>query len=507
MFNPLENIEANLRVSDALEPTETLSQHTMDKVDHIKQAISYEAIDVDVVHSLSILGGVVYSGHATEKTSTNNDTDTAVNTPRLGSPEPSSGDSGTSTPNTAVSRSYPSTPMTSTSASTFQAVESEDELAAKEGFKTLLDHRLRSPINAATQPLNLLTDRYRPAEHAAEGARCYLHLTTLQIQHLASLGHENGAAFTAVALAAWGVVLSRLSGEDTLVIRISSEDKKCLPTDAIPVLVDFSGEPNSLQLLERVKNALHDAGNIPAVKLHDTLPFQVAFYSHNGDLAQPPTDSVSAQRDIGLHMRQDEDGISLSIHYATTLYSADTVERYAGYVETVLTSMLETPTQTVALFDVMSPAEKKLILETWNETSAEYPDDRCIHHLFEDQVEKSPDAVAVGHGDRFMTYRTLDNCAIRLAHKLVDLGVKPGDNVAMLLERSFELIFAQLAILKVGATYVPIDVKAPVDRQAYIASDSAATLLITNDEMHIPEQIQTPVLRLGAKHEDMHEMQ
>ncbi|KAF9975997.1 hypothetical protein BGZ75_000354, partial [Mortierella antarctica] len=471
MFNPLEDIEGNLRLSDALELTETLAQHTMGKVDHIKQAISYEAVDVDVVHSLSISGGGVYAGHAAERTSTNNDTDTAVNTPRLGSPEPPSGDSGTSTPNTAVSRSYPSTPMTSTSVSTFQALELEDEFAAKEGFKTLLDYRLRSPINAATQSLNLLTDRHRPAEHAVEGARCYLHLETSEIQHLASLGHDNGAAFTVVALVAWGVVLSRLSGEDTLVIGISSGNKKSLPTDAIPVLVDLSGEPNSLQLLERVKNALHVAGDIPSVKLHDTLPFQVAFYSHNGDLAQPPTDSVSMQRDIGLHMLQDEDGISLSIHYATALYNEDTVERYAGYVETVLTSMLANPSQTVALFDIMSPAEKNLILDTWNETSAEYPGDRCIHHLFEDQVEKSPDAVAVGHDDRSMTYRTLDNRAIRLAHKLVDLGVKPGDNVAMLLERSFELIFAQLAILKVGATYVPIDVKAPVDRQAYIASD------------------------------------
>ncbi|KAG0036535.1 hypothetical protein BGZ83_003785, partial [Gryganskiella cystojenkinii] len=106
-----------------------------------------------------------------------------------------------------------------------------------------------------------------------------------------------------------------------------------------------------------------------------------------------------------------------------------------------------------------------------------------------------------------MTYNTLNSRANRLAHKLVDLGVKPGDNVAILMERSFELVFAQLAILKVGATYVPIDVKAPVDRQAYIASDSAAKLLITNEERQVPDQIQTPVLRLGAEHEDTEETQ
>ncbi|KAG0196073.1 hypothetical protein BGX28_000169 [Mortierella sp. GBA30] len=472
-----------------------LTEHAMGKVDYIKPAIFHEAVDVDVVHSLSISRGGVHAGATNERSNTNNDADTAVNnTPRLGSPKLPSVDSGTSTPNTAVSRS------------TFQTVELEDALAAKDDFKTQLDYRPKAPINAANQSLTLPIDRRRPAEHDFDGARCHIHLDTSQKQHLASLGHENGAAFTVVTLVAWGIVLSRLSGEDTLVIGVGSENK-CLPSDAIPVCVELSGEPNTLQLFERVKNALYVAGDISSVEFHDILPFQVAFYSHNGDLAQAPTDYVSVQCDLGLHMQQDEEDITLSIHYATALYNKDTVERYARYVETVLTNMLADPGQPVTLFDIMSPAEKKLILDTWNETTAEYPADRCIHHLFEGQVEKSPDAVAIVHDDRSFTYRELDSVSNHFARQLIDVGVRRGDFVALLLHRSVELVAAELAVLKIGATYIPIDVKAPVDRQAYIASDSAAKLLITNEEMHVPDQIQTPVLRLSTNSEDTEEVQ
>ena len=139
-----------------------------------------------------------------------------------------------------------------------------------------------------------------------------------------------------------------------------------------------------------------------------------------------------------------------------------------------------------------------MIVHSWNNTDAPYPSDRCIHQLFEDQVERTPEVIAVVHDDRSMTYRTLNNHALRLAHKLVHLGVEPHDNIAILLPRSFELIIAQLAILKVGAAYVPIDAKAPVDRQAYIASDSGAKLLITDESTKVPVEIQAPLLRLGT---------
>ncbi|KAF9367903.1 hypothetical protein CPB97_005171, partial [Podila verticillata] len=110
----------------------------------------------------------------------------------------------------------------------------------------------------------------------------------------------------------------------------------------------------------------------------------------------------------------------------------------------------------------------------------------------------SPEAIAIVHDDRTLTYRELNSRANRLAHQLVAAGVKPGDNVLILLIRSIDLVATQIAILKVGAAYVPIDTKAPVERQAYIASDSGAKLMITDENTHVPVQIQTPLLRLSA---------
>ncbi|KAG0053629.1 hypothetical protein BGZ83_000770, partial [Gryganskiella cystojenkinii] len=185
--------------------------------------------------------------------------------------------------------------------------------------------------------------------------------------------------------------------------------------------------------------------------------------------------------------------------------------KICGYMQRALHNLAKAlehaPETPVHALGVLPAEEYNLVVHSWNNTDAPYHSDRCVHHLFEEQVEKAPQAVAVVHDDRSMTYSTLNIRANQLAQKLVDLGVKPGDNVAILMERSFELIIAQLAILKVGGAYVPIDPKAPVERQAYIASDSAAKLLITSDETHVPDQIHAPLLRLGGNEDDIENLQ
>ncbi|KAG0195775.1 hypothetical protein BGX28_000642, partial [Mortierella sp. GBA30] len=163
----------------------------------------------------------------------------------------------------------------------------------------------------------------------------------------------------------------------------------------------------------------------------------------------------------------------------------------------------ETPAQTLT---IMPAEEQELLIHSWNKTDTPYPSHRCVHQLFEDQTKRTPDAVAVEHDERSLTYRKLNSCAARLAQKLADLGIQRGDHVAILLERSFELIVAQLAILKVGAAYVPIDTKAPVDRQAYILSDSGAKLLLTDESADVRVQTQVPLVRLSATQENVNDV-
>ncbi|KAG0311916.1 hypothetical protein BG000_006482, partial [Podila horticola] len=156
---------------------------------------------------------------------------------------------------------------------------------------------------------------------------------------------------------------------------------------------------------------------------------------------------------------------------------------------------------------ILPAEEHELVVHSWNKTDAPYPSDRCVHELFEAQVVNAPDAIALVHENRTMTYRQLNHLANRLARQLVAADVQHGDNVAMMLERSFELIVSQLAIVKVGAAYVPIDVKAPLDRQMYIASDSGAKLLITNESRQILVELDVTVLRFCVEDENTAEDQ
>jgi amino acid adenylation domain-containing protein len=133
--------------------------------------------------------------------------------------------------------------------------------------------------------------------------------------------------------------------------------------------------------------------------------------------------------------------------------------------------------------------ERWKMLVDWNATEAEYPKDRCVHELFEAQVEKNPEAIALEHKGQSLTYGELNARANRLAHHLRRLGVEPESRVVILLERSIELVVAELAILKCGAAYVPIDPTFPEERQAWVAADSAARVVITIKSAMLPEAL------------------
>ncbi|KAF9942119.1 hypothetical protein BGZ70_006177, partial [Mortierella alpina] len=161
--------------------------------------------------------------------------------------------------------------------------------------------------------------------------------------------------------------------------------------------------------------------------------------------------------------------------------------------------MTNSSEDSVGTAPILGAAERELLLETWNSTDQPYPDNTCLHQLFEDQVELSPEAIAIVHGERTITYGELNAYANQIARQLLDAGVKPGDYVMLLLDRSIDLVASEIAVLKTGAAYVPIDTNAPIDRQAYIASDCRSTVIITDNCRDIPTEFQSKtVLRVGA---------
>ncbi|KAF9343152.1 hypothetical protein BGX26_006181, partial [Mortierella sp. AD094] len=174
--------------------------------------------------------------------------------------------------------------------------------------------------------------------------------------------------------------------------------------------------------------------------------------------------------------------------------------RVCGYMQQALQSLVDaldhTPKMRIRDLAILPADEHELLLQSWNTTGAAYPDRLCIHQLFENQVEKSPNAIAAIYGDQALTYSELNARANRCAIRLRDRGVQYGDFVATILERSFELIITQIATLKVGAAYVPIDPKAPVERQSFVINDCGARLLITGENTKVLVEFEAILVRL-----------
>ncbi|WP_036836255.1 AMP-binding protein, partial [Photorhabdus temperata] len=177
-------------------------------------------------------------------------------------------------------------------------------------------------------------------------------------------------------------------------------------------------------------------------------------------------------------------------------------EQICGYMQQALESLAEALEQApnkprpVRALEILPETERTLLLKTWNATKTTYPDSLCIHQLFEQQVERTPDATALIYEEQTLSYAELNARANRLARQLIEQGVCPGDQVALLLERSTELVVAQLAVLKAGAVYVPVDPDVPDERKNWLISDCAARLLLTDTRTEIPAGLAVPLCRL-----------
>ena len=175
--------------------------------------------------------------------------------------------------------------------------------------------------------------------------------------------------------------------------------------------------------------------------------------------------------------------------FNTDLFDRDTIERFGTHFQKVLTEVVRDPDQRISDVQILTDTERQQMLFDWNDTSSKYPRDRCVHQLFEQQVEHSPDAVAVVYGDEQLTYRQLNARANQLAHYLKSFGVGPEVLVGICLERSLEMIIAVLGILKAGGAYVPLDPEYPQERLAFMLADTQTPVLLTQQKLlsGIPE--------------------
>ena len=187
--------------------------------------------------------------------------------------------------------------------------------------------------------------------------------------------------------------------------------------------------------------------------------------------------------DLETHYWEVGDQLQGNWVFSTDLFDRPTIERMARHFHTLLHAVVDNPAQPINELALLTPAERHQLLVAWNDTAADYPHDKCIHQMFEEQAERTPDAMAIVFEQQQLTYAQLNTRANQLARHLQTLGVGPDALVGICMERSLEMVVGLLGILKAGGAYVPLDPAYPGERLAYMLEDSAAAVLLTQSHL------------------------
>jgi len=184
--------------------------------------------------------------------------------------------------------------------------------------------------------------------------------------------------------------------------------------------------------------------------------------------------------DLELRLQQQENEVVGDMFFSSDLFNPDTIKRHVGYLCSMLQAIVMDVDRPVMTVDLLSQFERDLLLVEWNETQQDYLDHLCIHHLFEQQVERIPQATALMFNRESLTYAELNERANRLAHHLISLGVQPESLVAICVERSIAMIVGVIAILKAGGAYVPLDPAHTSNRLQDILADAAPSIVVSD---------------------------
>jgi amino acid adenylation domain-containing protein/non-ribosomal peptide synthase protein (TIGR01720 family) len=368
--------------------------------------------------------------------------------------------------------------------------------------------------------LQLPTDRSRPPVQSYRGARLSFLLPKSLTQVIEAIAHKSEATLFMTLLAAFKILLYRYTGQEDIIVgspvanRTLAEVEKLIGCfiNTLVFRTDCSGNPTFEELLSRVRKltiAAYANQDVPFEKLVEELQvernvnynpiFQVSFALQNTpkvkfelpELTITPfeVEHTNALFDLHLDMTETDSGLEGFWEYNTDLFERATIERLSSHFQTLLTAIADNPQQRIAQLPLLTQAERHQLLVEWNNTEGEYPN-KCLHQLFEEQVEKTPDAVAVVFAGQQLTYRQLNAKANQLARylskKLNSISRQPSETlIGICLERSLEMLVGILGILKVGCAYIPIDPNYASSRINYILSDAEISLLVTQAKLNL----------------------
>ncbi|MEU6998280.1 amino acid adenylation domain-containing protein [Nonomuraea sp. NPDC046570] len=365
---------------------------------------------------------------------------------------------------------------------------------------------------AGVPPIDLPLDGRRQAEPTFTGGAHAFRLDRDLLLAASRLAREHDATLYMTLLAVYQVLLGRYSGQTDFAVgspvggraRSELESMIGLFVNVLAMRADLDGDPTFAELLARVRRGAEDA------YAHQELPFEqlvgelgverdvsrspvfqtvLTMQSHPGGDAVWPgltaepfaLEARAARFELELFLTERPDGLDGLFVYNRDLLGERTVEDLAAHFETLLRAAVADPSARLSALEMLGAGERERILACAEGPRQPYQKDATLGGLFEAQVARTPEAVALEFADERVTYAALDRRANRLAHRLRGLGVRPGARVAVCGERSVELVVSLLGVLKAGAAYVPLDPDYPADRLAFMLADAAAEVLLVQE--------------------------
>jgi len=325
-----------------------------------------------------------------------------------------------------------------------------------------------------------------------------------------ALGQQYDTSASVVLLTCWQILLWRVTGQSDIVVGTIYDRREGeyeplhnvlgLLATWLPIKIPVVPDLHFTEALELVKKATVDAEEWQDYFCwnEDRITSQIGF-----EWVEWSEQWLSAGVSFSLYKEytciepfkvkltciSSNNSLSLDVHYDTNLFSVDAIQRLSRQFQTLLTSAIENPEALISHLEMLTPSDRQQLLVEFNHTQIDYPLDQCIHQRFEEQVQKTPNTIAVVFEDQQLTYSELNARANQLAHYLRKLGVEPEVLVGLCVERSLEMIVGLLGILKAGGAYLPLDTALPTSGLEFRLQDAQTKVLLTQQQRvkNLPE--------------------
>jgi amino acid adenylation domain-containing protein len=372
----------------------------------------------------------------------------------------------------------------------------------------------KEKLTGSPTVIELPLDKTRLKIQGYKGKREIFKIEKWKTEKIKQLSNTNNVTLFMTLLTIFKILLYRYSNQTDIVVGTPVANRKHSKIESLVgffvntlvLRTEVSGEISFKELVERVKKTTIEAYNNqdmpfeqivekvqPERSLSYSPLFQVMFILQNQrmeefslegiEISQLESEHITSKFDITLTFSETEKGLIGNLEYNTDIFEESTIKRIMKHYERILESVINKPEERIDQIKLLSKEEEEEIIGKQSGETVEYPKDKCIHNMFEEQVERTPDRIAVEYKEEKLTYKELNERSNQLAHYLQENGVGPDVAVGLYTERSLEMVIGLLGILKAGGAYVPLDINNPKQRIDYMIENAKISVLLTQKKL------------------------